>query len=249
MSVCTRPIVAAKSAVSMPDDRDDLQGDGSAAENRRAARDHVHAGRHHGGGVNQRADRRRTFHGVRQPDIERDLGALAGGSDEQQQPDGGQDTNARLPPENVPGRRRSGGRPRRNSMRPEGHEDQEYAEHKADIADPVDDECLFAGVPGAAPVEVVADQQVGAEPHAFPADKHQQEVAGQHQDQHREQEQVQVGEEPIVPVFGMHVADGIDVDQKSDAGDHQQHDRRQRVQEKLNPGHEVPGGDPGEQDC
>ena len=40
-----------------------------------------------------------------------------------------------------------------------------------------------------------ADQRVGAEADAFPADEHQQQVVAQHQRQHREGEEVQVGEE------------------------------------------------------
>ncbi len=40
-----------------------------------------------------------------------------------------------------------------------------------------------------------ADQQVGAEPDALPADEQQRQDVAEHQDQHREHEQVQVGEE------------------------------------------------------
>ena len=49
------------------------------------ARHHVDAGRHHGGGVDQRRDRRGAGHGVGQPDVKRDLRRLAGGADEQEQ--------------------------------------------------------------------------------------------------------------------------------------------------------------------
>ena len=43
-------------------------------------------------------------------------------------------------------------------------------------------------------LEVEADQQVGCEAHALPADKHQQGIAGQHQHRHEEQEEIQVAE-------------------------------------------------------
>ncbi len=60
--------------------------------------------------------------------------------------------------------------------RAEGHEQQEHGEEEAEVTDAVDDERLLAG--GRAPVllEVEADQQVGAEPDAFPADEQHQQV-------------------------------------------------------------------------
>ena len=51
-----------------------------------------------------------------------------------------------------------------------------------------------------------ADQRVRAEADAFPADEHQQQVVAQHQRQHREREQVQVGEEAPVRRLLVHVA-------------------------------------------
>ena len=88
---------------------------------------------------------------------------------------------------------------------------------------------LLPGVGGELLHEVEADQQVAAQPHAFPADEQQQVVRRQHQHQHEEHEQVQVGEEAVVAAFVRHVADGVDVDQRADAGDDQQHDRGQPV--------------------
>ncbi len=56
-----------------------------------AAGDHVDAGGDHGGGVDERGDRRGAFHGVGEPDVERDLRGLAGGSDDEQKSDGGEE--------------------------------------------------------------------------------------------------------------------------------------------------------------
>ena len=47
----------------------------------------VDAGGDHRGGMDQGRDRRRAFHGVGQPDVERDLGRLPDGAHEQQQRD------------------------------------------------------------------------------------------------------------------------------------------------------------------
>ncbi len=49
------------------------------------AAEHVNAGGHHRRGVNQRADGRRAFHRVGQPDVQRELGGLAHRAAEDQQ--------------------------------------------------------------------------------------------------------------------------------------------------------------------
>ena len=146
MSVCTSAMVAAKSAVSAPMHRDDL-------ERRRAqstksdvqAGDHVDAGGHHRRGVDQRRDRRRAGHGVGQPDVERDLRRLAGGADEQQQ---------RRPRSRSPAR----GSARARSMWATSRlsdavrcparlqNSRKMPSRKPDVADAVDDERLLAGV-------------------------------------------------------------------------------------------------------
>ena len=45
---------------------------------------HVNPCRDHRGGMDHGADRSRTFHGIRQPNVQRPLGRLADGSDEKQ---------------------------------------------------------------------------------------------------------------------------------------------------------------------
>ena len=67
------------------DDRDDIQRERRVQINLRAARDHVDAGGDHGGGVDQRGDRRGAGHRVGQPDVERNLRRFSGRADQQQQ--------------------------------------------------------------------------------------------------------------------------------------------------------------------
>ena len=64
---------------------------GGAVEEDVAARDHVDAGGDHGGGVDEGGDRRGAFHRVGQPDVERDLRGFAGGAEDQEQGDGGEE--------------------------------------------------------------------------------------------------------------------------------------------------------------
>ena len=78
--------------------------------------------------------------------------------------------------------------------RAEVGEQQEDADEEAEVADAVDDEGFFAGVGGGVLLEVEADEQIGGEADAFPADEHEQDVAGQDQDGHEEEEEIEVAE-------------------------------------------------------
>ncbi len=108
-------------------------------------------------------------------------------------------------------------------------DDQEHREQEAEVADAVDDEGFFAGVGGGVLLEVEADEQVGGETDALPADEEKQEALGEDQDEHEEHEEVEIGEEAPVALFVRHVADGVDVDEEADAGDDAEHDEGEVV--------------------
>ena len=93
--------------------------------------------------------------------------------------------------------------------------------------------------------EPEADQQIGREADALPADEHQQVVVGQHQRQHEKHEQVQIGEEAVEAAFLPHVADGINVDEEADAGDDQQHHQRKLVELEGEVDLEISSAHPG----
>ena len=94
-------------------------------------------------------------------------------------------------------------------------DDQEHRQQKAEIANPIDDEGLLAGIRGRILGVVKADQQIGDESDTFPADKHQQEICRQHQRQHEKQKQIHVAEEAPVALLGCHVADGVEMNQQA----------------------------------
>ncbi len=195
------------------------------------ARDHVDAGRHHRRRVDQRADGRRAGHGVRQPDVQRDLRRLAGGAHEQQQADGG----GRRGQHAGVGLQRAEAEQAlaRRQVRQHGDAQQEGADQEAEVADAVDHEGLLAGGGVGLLVEPEADQQVRTEPDALPADEEHEQVLAQDQRHHREDEQVQVGEEALVAVVVAHVAQRVDVDQEADARHDQRHDPAQRIQREA----------------
>ncbi len=91
MSFWTSPIDAAKIAVSAADDGYRLHRGRGQHEQRIRTRHHIHASSDHGRGMNQRRNRRRTFHRIGQPDVQRKLCRLAACADKQKQRRGGDD--------------------------------------------------------------------------------------------------------------------------------------------------------------
>ena len=109
--------------------------------------------------------------------------------------------------------------------------DHEDAERHADVADRVHDEGLLGRRHGGRALPPEADQQVRREADEPPAGEQEHEVPGEHEQQHREHEQVEVREEALLLGIALHVADRVGVDQEADAGDHEQHHGRERVDE------------------
>jgi hypothetical protein len=193
--------------------------------------------------VDQGRDRRRAGHRVRQPDVERDLCALAGGADEDAQRHEGGERHA----EHVGAadQRRVGGHGVEDvgvAQRAEGGEQREQADQQGEVADAVDDERLPPRLGRPALGVVEADQQVRAEADALPADEHDQEVVAHHQQQHHPHEQVEVDEVALVAGLVAHVAGGVDVDPEADEGDDEEHHRRQRVEQEGDVDRQLAGG-------
>jgi hypothetical protein len=105
-------------------------------------------------------------------------------------------------------------------------EDQERRDHEPDVADHVDDERLDASLDRRAAPVPVGDQEVGGRADERPPDDQDHEVRRQNQQQHREDEVVQVGEIARVAAVARHVGDRVEVDQTGDAADHEAHEHR-----------------------
>ena len=192
---------------------------------------HVYPGGDHGGGVNQGADRRGSFHGVRQPDVQRKLRGLSYSPDKEQQ---GHRHQRRVSHGKAAVRhlhRRLVHLAEVDGTKRRQHE--EHAQDEASVPYAVHDECLFSGVRGRLLMEVETDQQIRAEPHSLPAHKQEQVIVGQHQREHGKHEQVHVSKETVEAIFVGHVADRVDVNQEADPGDHQHHHGRERIQQEA----------------
>ena len=186
------------------------------------AEQHVNAGGDHGGGVDQRGDRGGAFHGVRQPDVERELGGLADGAAEDAEHGGGDhavaadgeiggDVGVDAGFHRIEGEG-AGDAPE--------HED---ADHESEVADAVAEEGLLGGIRGGVLLIPVADEQIGTETDQFPEDEGHDEVVGQHDAGHREHEKRKTGEVAGLRLVVLHVGEREDVDQRADAGDDDHH--------------------------
>src|SRR5579864_5835072 len=140
-------------------------------------------------------DWRWAFHGVGKPDVERNLGRLPRGANHQQETDGGQQSGAGF----FYSHASNGLKYVAEVQRAEVLDHQEERDEKAEVADAVDDECFLAGGCGG----------VFGEPEAY---------------EHEEHEEVEIREETIEAALFPHIADRVDMNEESDAGDHQQHD-------------------------
>src|ERR1051326_5677560 len=214
------------------DDSDDEHRGRCVRKDCRTADDHVDAGSHHRRGVNQCRDGSWTSHRVRQPNVQRYLRALSGGADKQQHCDRCRATREyrarrewfdRRCLEERQGRVRhfTCGRVREETDGAGDEERQHDAEYKTPVADAVGDERFFRSVAGFLAIEVVTNQQVRTKTHAFPTDKHQHEVVGEHESQHRKHEQIEERKEAIETLFSAHVTNGKDVNEKPNKRDEQ----------------------------
>jgi hypothetical protein len=111
--------------------------------------------------------------------------------------------------------------------------DHEHANDEGKISDPIDNKGFLGRVPGAFLVDIIADQQIRAEANPFPPHKHQQIVVGQNKRQHHEHKEVHVSKEAIETFFlFLHIADGVNMDEKAHSCHHEDHDSREWIQLK-----------------
>ena len=203
---------------------DDGARDRGQGEQHGAAGHQIDAGRHHGGGVDQRRNGGRALHGVREPRVQGDLRRLAGAPEKQEQRDRGDRPVARAERGGCPGE------DRREVERARVAEDEQHRHQEPEVPDAVDDERLEPRVGVDLFVEPEADEQVGAQPHPFPPDEHHGEARAEHERQHEEDEQIQLREVPSISGIVVHVADAVQVNQGADPRDDEHHHPRQRVE-------------------
>ena len=155
---------------------------GNVQQEKHAAK-HIHARGHHGCRMNQRADGRRPFHRVGQPDVQRELGALAHRAAEDQQPRRGCERAQRL---------RVGLQivfQHAEVERAERGPDCQDAEDEPEIAETIYDESLLARVRRRGPLKPETDQQVAGDTDQFPENEQGDKIVRQNDAEHRKGEQ------------------------------------------------------------
>ena len=199
--------------------------------------------------MNESGDWCWTCHGIRQPHEKRKLGGFASHTEKHEEGDEEHDNGF------GGSHRCSLGEDLVKLQGAEIGENEEHGDEQSKIADAVGDEGFLGGDGIAdavlALLEPEADEQVGAQAHAFPADEHHQEVIGADQDHHGGDEEVEVNKETgvapgiaIVAHIIVHVADGVDVDEHTHTGDHQHHHHREGIHAECPAGGEITNGDP-----
>src|SRR5689334_1865642 len=107
------------------------------------------------------------------------------------------------------------------------------AEGETEVTHAVHNERLVARVGSKFFFEIEAYEQITTKPDPFPADEHQQKVRCEHQNQHEKHEQVHKRKKSRVSFLVSHVADGVNVNQQAHAGDHQQHNGGEAIDNKI----------------
>ena len=118
----------------------------------------------------------------------------------------------------------------------DGTKDIEYIhdrQQEGEVTHTVDDESFSAGIAGRFLFEIIANEKIGTAPDSFPTDEHEQEVVAHNEKEHGTDKQVEIGKEPVVAVFFLHVANGIDMDDQTDTGNDKHHDQSERVNLKT----------------
>ena len=191
---------------------------------------------HHGGRVQIGADRRRRGHGMRQPEVERELGRLG---------------------ETAPHDQHQGRQIKRRGLDgfAIGQDDaqiigagdlaqDQQAGDQRQTAHAGDGQRHARALPALRQVAPVADQQEGREAGQLPEDQQQQDVVRQDDPHHRALEQEQEGVEPPHGIALGQVEPGIDDHQQPDPQDQAGEHQPQRVQEQVEV--QPQAGEPGQ---
>ncbi len=212
-----------------------------------AADEHEHTGGDHGGGVDEGGDGRGALHGVRKPDVERELGAFSHGSHEDAERgdhhEGGVElrgvVHGALPEAIV-----QAGEADVAMIRHEKHQD---ADHETEVADAIGEESFLGGFGSVWLFKPVTDEQVGAETDQFPEDEHHHKVPREDDASHGEHEEGQGTEEALLGFVVLHVTDGEEMHEEADGGDDEHHATALLIDQRINGDAELADFDEGEE--
>ena len=170
--------------------------------------------------MNECADRCRTLHSIRKPNVEREHGALTGTTNEHQHEGRGNDETSggnglghiggdeglgALPHHNV-------GAHEREAERLDVEAEDEDTDEEEHVGEAGDDEGLLRGGHGGVGGIIESDEQIRAHAHQLPEKVHLEDVGGQHKSEHRHREEAQESVVALEAFLAVHIAERIDVD-------------------------------------
>ena len=208
------------------------------------ARNDIYARGHHRRRMNQRAHRRRSFHRVWQPNVQRQLCRFSARAREKQQ---ASDRERPKMSHRIRGPRVRLGEKRYEIQSPKRLKQQKHPQHESKVADAIDDERFLPRIRSGLLQEIKTDKQVTREAHSLPANEEQHVIRRQHQDQHEKHEQVEIGKEPAVTALMRHVSGRVNVNEPAHSGHHQHHHHRELVHLQVKARAEIARRDPGEE--
>ena len=200
---------------------------------REKAGQQVDTGGDHRRRVDQRRNRRRPFHRIRQPDMQRELRRLAHRARDQtktEQRHRGLADHQAIEREHARLGAAVGERIDRGNVHRAGAAvDQDQRRQHSQVAQSSDQERLLRRGCSRWSMEPESDQQVRGQTDQLPEGEQHQQVVGQDQAQHGSREQRHEGEIAPVAVIAVHIAGRIDLHQQRHPGHDDQHHRGQTV--------------------
>ena len=184
--------------------------------------------------MNERADRRRPFHRIGQPDMQRKLSALSDGPEEKtdthDRQHGGREDQTTRQCDRMPISRRAKQCPQigEADIADMIKQDAE-ADEKPEVAHAIGDERLDGRIARRLLFVPKTDEQVRTQADQFPEDEQVQSRPADDEAEHGKAEKAEIGEESREPLVLVHVADGKDVNQCRNERDHREHQDCQTV--------------------
>jgi hypothetical protein len=222
-------IVLPKSAPSADDHREQADGEhdrppgADQGEGRRQPRHQVDAGLDHRRRVQVRRHRGGRGHGGRQPRVERHLGALGEGPDQDQQQRQRNGAARGRVGQDLRERGRAGRLP-----------EQDEADEHRQPAQGRHEQRLLGGPAALRLLVVEADQQVRRDAGELPEDVQQDQVVGQDEAEHRAGEGGEdTGEPAEATAVGREVPGAVEEDQRPDSGHQRDHQQREGVEPQV----------------
>ena len=171
--------------------------------------------------MDEGTDRRRTLHGVGQPDVQGEHGTLACTADEHQ-PQGQRKHGTTFGQSHLSGGECIG------ACIVTIHQD---TDEEAQVGEARHDERFLRSGDGGRFGIIESDEQIGRYTHQLPEEVHLEDVRGYHQAQHGHGEERQKGIVALETPLTLHVAEGVDVYHQADGRDDDEHHYRDGVEQ------------------